>query len=145
MRDFEKICCHVRNLFFAFFLSFYQLTCNFGGFSTCFVCWLALQTPVDCIPHPYHIYTKWFSTLICCGLAYGSTLMLIYLWRWAFYQLKCVFGGFTCFFVCWLALQTPVDCIPHPHHVYTKCLVPLYTVDEHMGAPLHCYACAGGG
>ncbi len=28
--------------------------------------WLRLQTPVDCIPHPYHMYTKCFSTLICC-------------------------------------------------------------------------------
>jgi hypothetical protein len=44
--------------------------------------WLRLQSPVDCIPHPYHVYSKCFSTLMCCGWAYGCTLMLIHLWRW---------------------------------------------------------------
>jgi hypothetical protein len=23
----------------------------------------------------------------------------------------------------WLRLQTSVDCIPHPHHIYTKCFI----------------------
>ena len=32
------------------------------------------------------LYTKCFYTLVCCGWAYGSTLRLIYLWRWAFYS-----------------------------------------------------------
>ena len=40
--------------------------------------WLRLQTPSDCIPQPWHIYTMLFSTLRCCGWAYGGcTLMLI--------------------------------------------------------------------
>jgi len=39
--------------------------------------WLRLQTPVDCIPHPNPMYTKCFSTLICCEWAYGSTLTLL--------------------------------------------------------------------
>ncbi len=43
--------------------------------------WLMLQTPVDCIPHLYWMYTKCFSTLICCGWTYGSTLTLICLER----------------------------------------------------------------
>ncbi len=30
------------------------------------VSWLTLQTPKDCIPHPYSMYTKCFSTLRCC-------------------------------------------------------------------------------
>ena len=38
--------------------------------------WLRLQTPVDCIPHQYHMYTKCFSTLISCGWGYESTLTL---------------------------------------------------------------------
>ncbi len=29
--------------------------------------WLRLQTRLECIPHPCHMYTKCFSTLICCG------------------------------------------------------------------------------
>jgi hypothetical protein len=44
--------------------------------------WLSLQSPVDYIPHPYHIYRKCFSTLICCGWTDGCILTLIYLWRW---------------------------------------------------------------
>jgi hypothetical protein len=40
--------------------------------------WLRLQSPVDCIPHPYYIYAKCFSTLICCGWTCGCTLTLIY-------------------------------------------------------------------
>ena len=35
---------------------------------------LRLQTPIDCIPHPYWMYKKCFSsTLRCCGWAYGCT------------------------------------------------------------------------
>ena len=45
--------------------------------------WLRLQTPIDCIPHPCHMYLKCFSTLICCGWTCGCTLTLIRLWRWA--------------------------------------------------------------
>ncbi len=43
--------------------------------------WLRLQTPIDCIPRPYHMYTKCFSTLICCEWAYGCTLTLLCLCR----------------------------------------------------------------
>jgi hypothetical protein len=42
--------------------------------------WLRLQTPRDCIPQPWHIDAKCFSTLRCCGWAYhGYTLMLDYI------------------------------------------------------------------
>ncbi len=45
------------------------------------VSWLRLQTPIDCIPHPYWMYTKCFSfsTLRCCGCgwAYGYTLIAV--------------------------------------------------------------------
>jgi hypothetical protein len=30
------------------------------------VSWLRLQTASEGVPHPYHMYTKCFSTLICC-------------------------------------------------------------------------------
>ena len=39
------------------------------------VSWLRLQTPNDCIPHPYWMYMKCLSTLRCCGWAYGCILM----------------------------------------------------------------------
>ncbi len=41
------------------------------------VSWLRLQTPADCFPHPYWMYTKCFSTVTCCGWAYGCTLTLL--------------------------------------------------------------------
>ena len=42
-------------------------------------------------------------------------------------------------------LQSPVDCIPHPYHIYIqRFLVPLYAVDGHKSQPSHCYTCAGG-
>ena len=46
------------------------------------VSWLRLQEASDCIPHPYWMYTMCFSTLICCGWAFGCTLTLLYLCRW---------------------------------------------------------------
>ena len=49
--------------------------------------WLRLQSPVDCISHPYHVYTKCFSTLVCCGWAHVCTLTLLHLCRWG-----CILG-----------------------------------------------------
>ena len=43
--------------------------------------WLRLQTCTDCIPHPCHMNTQCFNTLICCGWAYGCTLTLLRLCR----------------------------------------------------------------
>ena len=47
--------------------------------------------------------------------------------------------------VSWLSLLTPIDCIPHPYWIYTKCLAPLNAVDGHMGMHLCRITCAGGG
>ncbi len=44
--------------------------------------WLRLQTPVHCIPQPYHMHKMCLSTLICCGLEYGCTLTLLCLCKW---------------------------------------------------------------
>jgi hypothetical protein len=104
------------------------------------VSWLRLQTTTDCIPHPYWMYKKCFSTFICCGWAYGCTLTLLYLCRWgpnfenlgsgrAVTTLRCNGWGFK-------PLLTA-------SHILIRCiqsvLAPLYAVDRHMGAPLHCY------
>jgi hypothetical protein len=60
------------------------------------VSWLRLQTPIDCIPHPYWACANCFSTLRCCGWAcyaysiHGvipSTLLWIWcqwVWRWRY-------------------------------------------------------------
>ncbi len=46
------------------------------------ISWLRLQTASDCIPHPYHMFTKCFSILICCGWTCVCTLTLLFLCRW---------------------------------------------------------------
>ncbi len=76
------------------------------------------SNPMDCIPHPYHIYTKSFSTLIWCGWAYGSTLTLLCRCRSGVNFWK-IGAGLSPSDVAmsWLMLQTPVDCIPHPYHI----------------------------
>jgi hypothetical protein len=88
--------------------------------------WLRLQSPVDCIPHPYYINSKCFSTLICYGWAYGCTLMLIHLWRWGWILEKLgVWLSPGKVVRSWLRLQSPVDCIPHPYNTYSKCFSTL--------------------
>ena len=88
--------------------------------------WLRLQTPIYCIPHPYWMYEKCFSTFRCCGWAYGCTLMPEY-----FVQVGVSFRGNGVWqslydvVVSWLRLKTPIDCIPHPYWMYTKCFSTL--------------------
>ncbi len=88
--------------------------------------WSRLQSPEYCIPHPYHMNVKRFSTLICCGWAYSCTLMLIHLCRWGWILGK--FGAWLSLsngVRSWLRPQSPVDCIPHPYHIYSKCFSTL--------------------
>jgi hypothetical protein len=84
--------------------------------------WLRLQTRLECIPHPCHMYTKCFSTLICCGWAYGSALTLLHLCRSGVDLRKIGLSPSTSDVVLsWLRQQTHLECIPHPCHMYTKC------------------------
>ena len=48
------------------------------------------QSLVNSIPHSCHIYTKCFSTLICCGWAHGCTLTLFHMcwWGWIWGKLS---------------------------------------------------------
>ncbi len=39
--------------------------------------WLRLQTHTDCIPYPFHMYTKYFSILLSYGWAYQSACTLL--------------------------------------------------------------------
>ena len=83
--------------------------------------WLRLQTPIDCIPHPYWMYTKCFSTLRCCGWAYhGYTLMLEYIVEVGVnFRKNGVWPSLYDDVVrSWLRLKTPIDCIPHPYWIY---------------------------
>ena len=88
--------------------------------------WWRLQSTIDCIPHPYHIYTKCFSTLICCGWARRCTLAPFYLctWGWLLRKLS-KWQSPSDVVKSWLRLQSLVDCIPHPYHLYIMCFSTL--------------------
>ena len=92
------------------------------------VSWFRLQTPKDCIPHPYWMYTKCLSTLRCCGWEFGYALMPYYMCRWGWILGKMGNGVWLSLYdvaVSWVRLQTPIDCIPHPYWMYTKCFSTL--------------------
>ncbi len=95
--------------------------------------WFSLQTPMYCIPHPYHMNTKYFSTLIYCEWAYVSTLTLLPLCRRLGIDFRKCGVGLSpepkwCCIMWWLRLQTPMDCIPYPYHMYTKCFSTLILI-----------------
>jgi hypothetical protein len=84
------------------------------------ISWLRLQTCTDYIPHPCHMYTKCFSTLICCVWAYGCTLTLLHLCRSGVDFRKIELSPSPSDVVMsWLRLQTRLEWIPHPCHMYT--------------------------
>ena len=83
------------------------------------VSWLRLQTPIDCIPHPYWMYTKCLSTLRCCGLAYGCILIaVLHVQVGVNFRKNGVWPSLYDVAVSWLRLQTPIDCITHLLDVY---------------------------
>ena len=75
---------------------------------------LRLQTCLECIPHPCHMYTKCFITLICGGWTYGCTLTLLRLWRSGEYVGELVGQSLSDVVMSWLRLQTHLESIPHP-------------------------------
>jgi hypothetical protein len=84
------------------------------------VSWLRLQTPIDCIPHPYLMYTKCFSTLRCCGWADGYIIIaVIRVQVGVNFRKNGVWPSLYFVVVSWLRLHTPIDCIPHPYWMYT--------------------------
>ena len=110
------------------------------------VSWLRQQTASDCISHPDLMYTKCFSTLICCGWTYVCTLTLSYRckWGWFFGKLGCGWDQMLLWCHGWgykqhqKASKINIICIQ-------SVLAPWYAVDGDMGAPLHCYTCVSGG
>ena len=81
------------------------------------VSWLRLQTPNDCNPHPFWMYTKCFSTLRCCGWAYDWVHPCAVLHVQVGVNLRGngVWPSLYDVAVSWLSLLTPIDCIPHPY------------------------------
>ena len=56
-------------------LPFWPYDARFPALYDVAVSWLRLKTLIDCIPHPYWIYTKCFSTLRCSRWVYGCIIM----------------------------------------------------------------------
>ncbi len=87
--------------------------------------WLRLQTHLECISHPYHMYTKCFSTLICCGWACGCTLTRLCLFMPGVDFRKIGVGlSLSDVVMSCLRLQTHLECIPHPYKAMS--LTPKY-------------------
>jgi hypothetical protein len=82
-------------------------------------------------PHGVHSASildvkKCFSTLICYEWAYGSTLTLLCLCRfgvdfWGYWGSL----SLSDIVMSWLRLNPPMECIPHPYWMYTKCFSTL--------------------
>ncbi len=103
---------------------------HFGGFSSCcFVCWLALQTPVDCIPHLNYKFTMCFRTLICCGWTCVYTFRLIYHWRWR--KIFGVIRGMMAKFE-WCCKVMAEASKPKPHRLHPTSMLYIYNVFRHL-------------
>jgi hypothetical protein len=88
--------------------------------------WLRLQTRIDCIPQPWHIYATCLSSLRCCGWAYGCILIaVLHVQVGVNFRGNGVWPSLYDVAVSWLRLQTPIDCIPQPWHIYATCLSSL--------------------
>ena len=98
--------------------------------------WLRLQTHLECIPHPCHMYTKCFITLICGGWTYGCTLTLLRLWRSGEYVGELVGQSLSDVVMSWLRLQSHLEFIPHPCHMYKKCFSTLICCGWAYGSAL---------
>ena len=105
--------------------------------------WLRLQTHLKSIPHPFHIYKvfnhldmPWMGIWVRCYACAGQGS------RVNFRKIE-LSPSPSDVVMSWLRLQTRLECIPHPCHIYT--------VFQHLdmpwmgiwGHPLHCYTCAG--
>ena len=58
--------------------SYFVVLCHLWSQHDVIMSWLRLTAISNCFPHPYHMYTTCLSTLICCQLAYISSLTQFY-------------------------------------------------------------------
>jgi len=87
---------------------------------------LRLQTHLECIPHPCHMYTECFITLICHGWAYGCTLTLLGLCnRWA--GVKENWGMAELEWCCNIMVEAP-----NPRELHPISISYVYKVFQHL-------------
>ena len=90
------------------------------------VSWLTLQTPIDCIPHPYWIYKVFYQLgMLWMGISWVHPNAVIRVQVGVSFRKNGVWPRLYDVVVSFLRLQTPIDCIPHPYWIYTKCLSTL--------------------
>ena len=58
--------------------SYFAVLCHLWSQHDVIMSWLRLTATSNWFPHPYYTYTKCLSTLICCPLAYSSSLKQLY-------------------------------------------------------------------
>ena len=112
------------------------------------VSWLRLQTPIDCIPHPYSILDVYevFEHLEMLWMEiWVHTYAVLHVQVGVNFRKNGEWPRLYDVAVSCLRLLTPVDCIPHPYWMYKSVLAAWDAVDGHMGASLHCYTRTGGG
>ncbi len=94
----------------------------------------------NCFPHPYKTYKKWLSTLMCCPLAYSSSLTQFYppyLAQILGYMVTCgVKMMHFCYGWCWQPPQTASHL--HIRHIQSD-WAHWYAIHEHTVSPLHSY------
>jgi hypothetical protein len=56
----------------------FEVPCHLWSQNDVIMSWLRLTATSNCFPHPYYTYTMCLSTLICCPLAYSSSLTQFY-------------------------------------------------------------------
>ncbi len=95
------------------------------------------QTAVDCIPHPYYMYRKYYIALVCNDWPYGCTLMLKYCLGWGWLVGKMGVGlrpsdvvmSWLRLKPLWTASHIHITFLErHPYHMYTKCFSTLICV-----------------
>jgi hypothetical protein len=89
------------------------------------VSWSRLQTPKDCIPQPWQIYAKCFSSLRCCGGAYGYVLMPYYMCWWGWILGKMGYGR-----ACMMLRCHGWGC--NPHWLHPPSILDVYKVFKHL-------------
>jgi hypothetical protein len=104
-----------------------ELECNLNRVGSLHVItpWLRLRVTSNCFPHPHYTYTTCFSTLICCPVAYSSSLTVLPILLGSDFEVLGHLWSQHDVIMSWLRLVATSNCFPHPYYTYTKYLSTL--------------------